>query len=560
MKNIRNLWILALPMNFFTSIVAMDKPAEQSKNQIIYVATSDGIMSNVERWKIDAMKTLLVLFEHQRNKNGPDNPLQATMVNTQELKLVCDALDTIAQGTFEDYYNQLEQKDVEFLTPGTTIISLEKGLVRTLINAAGRLEASGVSAFCLSYIMPIDAQKNALVPYLIEPVITMIPLERFLLQEHSKEKSKKYFKTIEAVSLSPDGNKIISENNNDLTLWDITNSAEVKWQFLKGHPKKILAVAFSSDGRKIISSCHGNKNNLILWDISNLDAITYHVLSGNSNSINAVGFSPDGSKIVLGDALGNLFLWDIRNLNDITSETLVTHPRRPISAVGFSPDASTIVSCGLGDQENLILWDIRDPNKITHTLLAGHTDSVLAVEFSPDSSKMISGGLVGEDKENLFLWDIRDSNKITGTLLTGHPQAVVAVRFSSDGNKIISGGEGDKNNLILWNISNQHAITHTSLEGCQDFIKAVGFGSGGSSIVVSVTKTQNDLILYLLPSKIKKELFNCTLPQAKLLYQFYLAKEKGFSMQLRLPYFMQIIDSLPQSIKDLLAKHFDISK
>ena len=68
--------------------------------------------------------------------------------------------------------------------------------------------------------------------------------------------------------------------------------------------------------------------------------------------------------------------------------------------------------------------------------LTGHTAPVESVAFSPDGSRIVSGG----DDETLRLWNA-DTGQPIGEPLTGHTAAVLSVAFSPDGKRIASGGD-----------------------------------------------------------------------------------------------------------------------
>src|SRR3990172_245065 len=298
----------------------MDEKKKTDKNAIVYVKTSDDKTIGVERWKIDEMKVLLVLLEHQKDLNSLDNPIQATMITSEELELMSNALGYISLGLFQSFFYGLAS--AEGLLQAGSISSLGGGKLRRLVNAADRIQATGVSAFCLSYIMP-DVQKQFLVPQFIDPVIKMLPITHQVLAGHPNN--------VNTVALSPDGSKIVSGcwgQRNNLILWDISNPGAITQQVLAGHPNDVNTVAFSPDGNRIISGCWGQQNNLILWNVSNPEEITHQVLAGHPNDVLMAAFSPDGSKIVSGCSgpRDNLIVWDISNPAEITQHVLKGHP------------------------------------------------------------------------------------------------------------------------------------------------------------------------------------------------------------------------------------------
>jgi hypothetical protein len=91
-----------------------------------------------------------------------------------------------------------------------------------------------------------------------------------------------------------------------LRLWDSRNGQPIgsPWQ---GHTDAINGLAFSPDGRRIVSA--SADQNLRLWHTSSGKPIG-PPLRGHNSSVLVVAFSPDGKRIVSGSLDGTLRLWD----------------------------------------------------------------------------------------------------------------------------------------------------------------------------------------------------------------------------------------------------------
>ena len=104
--------------------------------------------------------------------------------------------------------------------------------------------------------------------------------------------------TITSLALSPDSTTILCAcrgNNNNLYLQNRTSRIKTN---LVGHPESVTSAAFNSAGNKIVSGCLGAQNNLIVWDISDSTAITQQPLTGSMVDVWSVSFSRDGTKII----------------------------------------------------------------------------------------------------------------------------------------------------------------------------------------------------------------------------------------------------------------------
>jgi len=74
---------------------------------------------------------------------------------------------------------------------------------------------------------------------------------------------------------------------------------------LEGHTDDVLSVAFSPDGRRIVSG--SLDNSVRVWD--SLTGEVQNILEGHTNSVWSVAFSPDGRRIVSGSLDNSVRVW-----------------------------------------------------------------------------------------------------------------------------------------------------------------------------------------------------------------------------------------------------------
>jgi WD40 repeat protein len=244
--------------------------------------------------------------------------------------------------------------------------------------------------------------------------------------------------TGEALAYSPDGKYIIGDGyRRDAQTGEVIGKPW-KWQ---GN-MNFRAMAFSPDGERVVVMTSYDDRTLRIQDFLTGRAIA--TLSGHTDWVLSVAFSPDGKRIVSGSADKTLRIWDAETGKAI--RTLSGHTDA-VWSFAFSPDGKRIVS-GSTDK-TLRIWDA-ETGKAIRTL-QGHTDVVGSVAFSPDDKRIASGS----DDKTLRLWDV-ETGKAIGKPLKGHTGEVISVAFSPDGKRIVS-GSNDKT-LRIWHISWEYLL------------------------------------------------------------------------------------------------------
>jgi WD40 repeat protein len=244
---------------------------------------------------------------------------------------------------------------------------------------------------------------------------------------------------VSSVAFSPDGRRIVSAGGADGTvqLWDAATGQAAGEPMT--HEDGVWRVAFSPDGRWIVSG--GQDGTVRLWDAATGQAVgkpmTGHE-AGEFGGVTSVGFSPDGRRIVSGGLDGTVRLWDAAT-GQAVGEPITGH-EGDVTSVAFSPDGQRIVSSG--SDRTLRLWDAATGRAVGEPM-TGHEDVVTSVAFSPHGQRIASGGGDG----TVRLWDAATGQAV-GEPMTGHQDTVNSVAFSPDGQKIVSGS--DDHTLRFW--------------------------------------------------------------------------------------------------------------
>ncbi|EJF58666.1 WD40 repeat-like protein, partial [Dichomitus squalens LYAD-421 SS1] len=333
------------------------------------------------------------------------------------------------------------------------------------------------------------------------------------------------------VAFSPDGRHIAAALNDwTVRIWDST-TGEAVCEPLQGHQWGVLCVAYSPDGRRIVSGdgfghicirsvdTLGIINQLFCGDsgvaciafspssghiASGLDDRTVRVwdavegkavgkpFKGHTSRVNSVLFSLDGLQIVSGSSDSTIRIWDFGTQQTIRT---ISHPLLDgVLSLSLSPDGKRIVSgCGNG---GILIWDL-ETYGIGGGPLVGHSSTVCAVSFSPDGRHIVSGS----SDATIRIWSAEEGASVESTRDASFsypskykPARILDLRFgpllaySPDGRRIVSGS--DDGVIEMWDADTGNSIGVALKGQSSKDIVCVRFSPDGRRlIVVSASKT-----------------------------------------------------------------------
>ena len=124
-----------------------------------------------------------------------------------------------------------------------------------------------------------------------------------------------------------------------------------------------------------------------LWDAQTGGQVG-NPLQGHGRAVTSVAFSPDGRHIISGSLDTTLQLWDVQTGSQVGH--LLPEHRCVVFSVAFSPDGKHIVS---GSMDHTVrLWNVQTDGQMDNPSQE-YTSSVISVAFSPDGRQIVSGSL-----------------------------------------------------------------------------------------------------------------------------------------------------------------------
>jgi WD40 repeat protein len=283
-------------------------------------------------------------------------------------------------------------------------------------------------------------------------------------------------KPIRAVAVSADGKLVASGRGNQLHLYKPTG------EFLKtivdpnlktadgkpanaAHISLVESLTISPDGKTLAS---GSYQEVKLWDPET--GALRQTLTGFADRVVTLAYSPDGKYLATGGGVptedGEVKIFEATGKPVID---LKAPHSDEVLGVCFSPDSTKLATCGA--DKFVKVWDV--PSGKFLKSFEGHTHHVLDVGWKPDGKLLASGGADNVIK----VWDYEKGEQAR-TIPNAHQKQITRLTFfGKNGLFFTSGGDGVAK---LWNIDN--GGNQRNFAGATDYLFAVGASADGKLV------------------------------------------------------------------------------
>lgn len=269
-------------------------------------------------------------------------------------------------------------------------------------------------------------------------------------------------RAIRGLTFTRDGTRLLTAGESNVGIFDAVSGNRVGELNRSSPMMASLFVPGLSDSATQLVTCSAYQP-AKLWDLATRRVLLrYESYPGEAHRHCAV--SPDGQYVVTVDAVSDdLTLWE-RETGRLLGKKPMSEDEE-VRSVAFSPDSQRFVATVNNTEAGIYCARVyQSKNGEMVSQFGGadepgsHTAWVLTARFSPDGTRLMTGGADYAAK----LWSVETGETLR--TLDGHTAFVVDVAFSPDGRRVMTASEDDS--AKLWDpISGQEILTLRGHEG-----------------------------------------------------------------------------------------------
>jgi WD40 repeat protein len=243
-------------------------------------------------------------------------------------------------------------------------------------------------------------------------------------------------KKFDQVSFTPDDENFLITRGDEFHVWDIELRKEIKefgGSFFNVLPKFITSIAFSSDGKYMVSG--SSDNTAKLWEVGKwkevqsfeghegaeftlkVDVVIAGIITGKGK-IHSVAISKDNKYVLTGGGDGTARVWNVENgkeiqqFRDMSNKTVFSN----VYAVAFSTDAKYALTSTHSDEVKI--RDIKTGELIQ--TLKSNSGTVYGIEVDTEGKKVYVKTL-----DNILVYSIANGNLLAKTVSLSNSDWIV---------------------------------------------------------------------------------------------------------------------------------------
>lgn len=218
---------------------------------------------------------------------------------------------------------------------------------------------------------------------------------------------------ITAVAFTPDGRTLITASHDKTVL--LHDVATGRATVIAQHADRVTSVDVSADGRFVASAGYDGVVRVYDQVTKNSRELREH-----AGAVKYIAFSPTGDRLASVSSDGTVGFWNASTLKGIRQ---AAQADRDLFGA-FSPDGTSFVSGSHGGA--LKIWRA---DGTMDRVLTGHQGPVKSAAWTPNGKMIVSGGQDGTVRS----WSVKDGKE---KVIFSDPSAVQALALSHDGTKL----------------------------------------------------------------------------------------------------------------------------
>jgi WD40 repeat protein len=279
-------------------------------------------------------------------------------------------------------------------------------------------------------------------------------------------------RAVSAVAVTPDAKRVVTGNlYGEAKIWDLESGQAVE---IPGGHGDLYGLALTPDGKRLLSGYYGGTANV--RDLATRREILN--LIGHKSLVTAVAISADGQRLATASLDGTARVWDVESGRATRN---FREPTGRIDGATATLDGKWFVT--VSEDDTVRLWDTETGRAVQH--LERRVDNIASLAVSPDGQRIVTGTLekweeIGTRGSPAILWDAVSGRELLKLKpLQGQTGAVLAVTFTPDGQRIVTGnGDGTAR---VWDATNGRELL--ILKGHTGPVLRVAVTSDGQRIV-----------------------------------------------------------------------------